>query len=430
MSAKGQAPMQVYLVTFGSRGDVHPLLGLGQALRARGHAATVLTNPAFAADVAQAGLGFVPVGAESDYRDTLAHPKLWHPVDGLGVMWRYLLRPALRPTVNALRALCSGHAGPAPLVLAGPLAMGARLAQEALGLRLVSTYTSPTLLRSLRDPLTIAQWRVPAAVPAWARRAIWRLLDAAKLDPLVKPALEALRRELGLPPLARQAVFDHWLHAPTGGLALFPEWFASAQPDWPVPVHRGDFPLYDEPAGPPLADDGNTSLQEFLDAGPAPVVFMPGSAQLGTAAFFQAAVAACTQLGLRGVLLGPSAAAGMPAAHPMVWSAPYVPFAQLLPRARAIVHHGGIGTCAQALRAGLPQLIWPQAYDQFDNAMRITQLGTGLPLHSQPLQATELARQLGLLLTQPGITAACRRHAETLRHSTLAPACAWLEALP
>jgi rhamnosyltransferase subunit B len=429
MSAYRPAPMQVYLVTFGSRGDVHPLLGLGQALRARGHTATVLTNPAFAGEVAQAGLGFVPVGAESDYRDTLAHPKLWHPVDGLGVMWRYLLRPALRPTVDTLRALCSGG-GPAPLVLASPLAMGARLAQEALGLRLVSTYTSPTLLRSLRDPLTIAQWRVPSAVPAWARRAIWRLLDAAKLDPLVKPALESLRRELGLPPLGRQPVFDRWLHAPAGGLALFTDWFASPQADWPVPVQPGTFPLYDEPAGAPQQMAASLSLQRFLDAGPAPVVFMPGSAQQGTAAFFQAAMAVCAQLGVRGVLLGPAAASELPESTPAMWAAPYVPFAQLLPRARAIVHHGGIGTCAQALRAGLPQLVWPQAYDQFDNAMRIEQLGAGLRLNSQPLQATELARQLGHLLAGPDTATDCQRHARLLAGSSLAPACAWLETLP
>jgi len=423
--------MQVYLVTFGSRGDVHPLLGLGQALRARGHTATVLTNPSFAAEVAQAGLGFVPVGAEQDYHDTISHPKLWHPVDGLGVMWRYLLRPALRPTYEALRALCSGTGGRPPLVLASPLAMGARVAQEALGLRLCSTYTSPTLLRSVRDPLTIAQWQVPRAVPAWARRAVWRLLDRAKLDPLVRPALDALRSELGLPRLApaQGAVFDRWVHAPQGGLALFPGWFAPAQPDWPVPVRCGAFPLYDEPTtGTPEGGDGGT-LQAFLDAGPAPVVFMPGSAQQGTSGFFTAAAAACTQLGLRGVLLGHAQELHAQGSPDTLWAAPYVSFARLLPRARALVHHGGIGTCAQGLRAGLPQLVWPQAYDQFDNAMRLEQLGTGRRLHSQAPDAGAMAQQLGSLLASPAVADACRRQAAAVAGGGLESACAWLVGL-
>lgn len=424
--------MQVYLVTFGSRGDVHPMLGLGQALRARGHAATVLTNPAFADEVAQVGLDFVPVGSEQDYAQTLQHPKLWHPVDGLGVMWRYLLRPALRPTYEALRALCSGTGPQAPLVLASPLAMGARLAQEALGLRLVSTYTSPTLLRSLRDPLTIAQWRVPRAVPAWARRAVWQVLDRAKLDPLVRPALDALRAELGLarPAPSQGAVFDRWVHAPRGGLSLFPDWFAPTQPDWPVPVHSGAFPLYDEAAASAPERSEDAALQAFLDAGPAPVVFMPGSAQQGTAGFFAAAMAACTQLGLRGVLLGHAPALqaqGLPAS---IRAFPYVPFARLLPRARAIVHHGGIGTTAQGLRAGLPQLVWPQAYDQFDNAMRLEQLGTGQRLRSREPAASAMAVQLGSLLASPAVAAACRRWAGAVASGGLGSACAWLESLP
>ena len=421
--------MRVLLVTFGSRGDVHPLLGLGQALQARGHEATVLTNPAFAAEVAQSGLGFVPVGAKADYEATIAHPKLWHPIDGLGVMWRYLLRPALRPTFDALQALCPPSGATArTLVLASPLAMGARVAQEKLGLRLVSTYTSPTLLRSVQDPMTVARWQVPRALPRLARQAIWRLLDRVKLDPLVKPALEALRGEHGLAPLAgaHGAVFDRWLHAPLGGLTLFPDWFAATQPDWPAQVRSGAFPLYDDPL-PASADAG---LQAFLDAGPAPVVFMPGTAQQGTAHFFDCAIAACARLGLRGVLLGHAQALHAQTLPASVWAAPFFPFATLLPRVKAIVHHGGIGTCAQALRAGIPQLVWPQAYDQFDNAVRLEKLGVGLRLHAHPVTVPELVTRLGALLDKPQTRVACQQRAGQTRGQDLQAACAWLEALP
>lgn len=427
--------MKVLLVTLGSRGDVHPLLGLGQALQARGHEATVLTNPAFAAEVAQAGLGFVPIGTTAQYEETLAHPKLWHAIDGLGVMWRYLLRPALQPTFDALKTLGVARGrGAAPLVLASPLAMGARVAQEALGLRLVTTYTAATMLRSVYDPLTIAHWQVPPLLPHWGRRALWRLLDRAKLDPLVKPALEALRGAQGLAPLAgrRSAVFDRWVHAPLGGLALFPDWFAAAQPDWPAQVHGGTFPLYDDPPPAPTTDTraAAAGLQAFLDAGAAPLVFMPGSAQKGTTHFFRSAIAACSQLGLRGVLLGHAPALDAQTLPATVWAAPYVPFAGLLPRARAIVHHGGIGTCAQALRAGIPQLVWPQAYDQFDNALRLEQLGAGLRLRAQPVAVTELVARLGDLLGDAKVQQACRHWSTQLHVADLQPACAWLENLP
>ena len=53
----------------------------------------------------------------------------------------------------------------------------------------------------------------------------------------------------------------------------------------------------------------------------------------------------------------------------------YAPYSTVFPRAAVNIHHGGIGTSAQALRAGLPQLVRPQAYDQFDNARRLIDLG-------------------------------------------------------
>src|SRR5688572_23398552 len=110
--------MRVCLVTFGSAGDVHPMLALGKNLRKRGHAVTLLTNPAFARLAAASGLDFEPLGEERHYREAVGHPKLWHAIDGFGVMWRYLLRPALAPTYERLAELAA--AGRC-VVIASPL---------------------------------------------------------------------------------------------------------------------------------------------------------------------------------------------------------------------------------------------------------------------------------------------------------------------
>ena len=435
--------MKVLLVTIGSRGDVHPMLALGRALQQRGHEATLLSNPVFRDEAMRAGLGFVPVGSEEDYELTLAHPKLWHPVDGLGVMWRYLLRPALRPTYQALTRLCQPEGAPGTLrqdllVLASPMAMGARVAQEKWGVRLVTIYTAATMLRSSKDPLTIAQWRVPQWVPPWLRKAVWKLLDSAKLDPLVKPALESLRGELGLPPLghstglkgARSSVFNQWVHSPLGGLTLFPDWFAPTPSDWPANVKRGTFAIYDDvdDSSAAILTIADADLLRFLDAGAAPVVFMPGSAQQGAESFFQAAIDACQRLGIRGVLLGHLGGLGAHQLPDTVWAGRYQPFAPLLSRAKAIVHHGGAGTCAQALRAGIAQLVWPQAYDQFDNAMRLESLGVALRFEGNPVSAIVLSARLGKLLSCASIQQACDRwKAEFSLRSSLDEACAWLE---
>ena len=396
---------RVALVAFGSAGDVHPLLAVGRHLQRRGHEVRVLTNPAFAAAVALAGLALLPVGTLEDYRRTVAHPKLWHPIDGFGVMWRYLLRPALEPTYRALAQLSDRERW---IVLASPVAMGARIAQEKLGLPLDSLYTAATMLRTVHDPMTLAQWRMPRWLPRHARALAWRLLDRSRLQPLVLPDLERLRAGLGLPPI-HASVFGQWMHSPMAGVALFPSWFAPRAPDWPTQVVHSGFPLYDEGEGAAMPE----RLLSFLDAGPPPVVFMPGTAAQGDPAFYAAAINACARSGQRGVLLGQVPSGIASALAPTIYAERYVPFAQLLPLARALVYHGGVGSCAQALRAGIPQLIVPQAYDQFDNAMRIERLGVGTVLSRAAIDT--MGAELTGLLASEEVAHACTRRARDVR---------------
>jgi rhamnosyltransferase subunit B len=389
----------VALVGLGSAGDLHPLLAVGGHLRARGHRVVVLTNPRLAGWVAQAGLEAEPVGRAEDYDAALRHPKLWHPVDGLGVLWRYLLRAALRPTFAVLERL---HRSGRWIALASPAAMGARVAQEALQLPLVTVYTAATMLRSTQHPLTLASWRVPRLLPRAALRLAWRALDQHKLQPLVLPALEELRASQGLPPLA-ESVFGDWVHSPSAGVALFPSWFAPAASDWPRQVRQSGFVLYEGDTAQGLSP----SLAEFLAAGSAPAVFAPGTGAFAPGEFYRAAVQACLHTGRRGVLVGPVDAALADALPASVLAVPYAAFSLLLPSACALVHHGGIGSCAQALRAGIPQLVLPRAYDQFDNAMRVEHLGAGVALAGARPQ--KMPQALARLLAHAGPTVAAQR---------------------
>jgi rhamnosyltransferase subunit B len=392
---------RVCLVTFGSAGDVHPMLALGQALRSRGWPVTLLTNPMYAQATASAGLEFVAVGEQRHHEETIAHPKLWHPIDGFGVMWRYLLRPALRPTYDRLAELAA--AGRC-VVIASPVAMGARLAQERLGLPLVTAYTAATMLRTVHDPMTLAHWSVAPWFPRTLRRAAWSLLDRVKLEPLVRPTLDPLRHELGLPPV-RESIFGSWMHSPQAGVTLFPSWFAAAAENWPQQVVQAGFPLYDEawPQGPPSA------LMEFLQQGKPPVVFMPGTARREGGDFFVSAVRACEQANERGLLLGNVDMHLQRRLPPTIRAEAYLPFWWLLPQARALVHHGGVGSSAQALRAGIPQLVVPHAYDQFDNAMRLRRLGVGRTLPQGARGLDSMGPELKSLLASEQVAHSCRQ---------------------
>ncbi|MFC7652541.1 glycosyltransferase [Pseudoduganella danionis] len=97
------------------------------------------------------------------------------------------------------------------------------------------------------------------------------------------------------------------------------------------------------------------------------------------------------------------------------------PFHALLPRVAAIVHHGGIGTTAEALRCATPQLIVPFAYDQFDNGLRARQLGVADVLLAKRLSARGLQQRLQHLLTAPQVAQACQTQARQLKAEASMP---------
>jgi UDP:flavonoid glycosyltransferase YjiC (YdhE family) len=171
---------------------------------------------------------------------------------------------------------------------------------------------------------------------------------------------------------------DRWL-------GFFPDWFGPPGAGWPDIALAG-FPALDDSLVPAL----EPKLENFLDAGPAPVVFTPGSFQRRSSRFFRESLAACRALGLRAVLLTPYAEQ-VPANLPdSVMHLAYAPLHRLAPRAAALVHHGGIGTLSQGLRSGVPQVCAPVFFDQFDNAARLEGLGVSRTLALRDYAASAL----------------------------------------
>jgi rhamnosyltransferase subunit B len=149
------------------------------------------------------------------------------------------------------------------------------------------------------------------------------------------------------------------------------------------------------------------SLEEFLAAGPPPVVFTPGSAAT-LPEFFRESVKACRLAGLRSLLvtLYPDQ---LPSELPSdVRSFSYLPFSQILPRCAAITYHGGIGTMAQAIRAGIPHLVVPHSHDQPDNGFRIERLGLGSCVPPRRYRASGMAATLRRLVDSNKIRERCR----------------------
>jgi rhamnosyltransferase subunit B len=229
---------------------------------------------------------------------------------------------------------------------------------------------------------------------------------------------------LGLAPVKR--VFSQWLHSASMVLGLFPDWFGPPQPDWPANTRLTGFPLWDAQEDAALSRD----VQEFLAAGSAPIAFSPGSANREAHQFFEAAVEACERIGRRGILLTKYAEQLPAKMPPTVRHFGFVPLSRLLPHTAALVHHGGIGTCAQGLAAGVPHLVRPMAFDQFDNSRRLIGLGVAEEISVKAFRGPAIAAALERLTTSADVATKCRALAERCDGAAaLTAACVELERL-
>lgn len=414
--------MRPLVIALGSHGDVHPMLGIAAALRDRGHRVTFVASPYFEPLARKAGFDdFVPLGTAEEFREALANPNLWHPVKGFKAVFQHGVLPATRPTYDAI---AERYIPGETVVVAHAIALGARIAQDKLGVPTATVQLAPAVFRSVHQPPQLAGLHMPDWLPHGIKRGIWRMIDKLVVDRLLAPPINAIRAEKDLPPVS--GILDQWWLSPDLVLGLFPEWFAAMPPDWPAQLRLTQFPLYDEREIEPASPE----LEKFINEGDAPIVFTPGSAMTFGQSFFRESTMACEILKKRGILLSRHLENIPPTLPPGVRHFDYAPFSRLLPRCAALVHHGGIGTTSQALAAGIPQLIMPMAHDQFDNAQRVTRLGAGDSIRRRKYSAKRVAAKLNALLTDNPVAGACRQiAARFVNVDSLAQTCDLIEQL-
>jgi UDP:flavonoid glycosyltransferase YjiC (YdhE family) len=340
--------MRVLLVSMGSAGDLLPFIALGQALRDRGHDVTVLGNGYFRDVAEKETLRFVEVCPADE------HVKRTRQRSGWGFRRSFTEggRNLLEDMPRVYEAVAAHYVPGETVVAAAGMMFGARIAQEKLGVPLATVHLSPLCFRSVHDEVAWPRW-----MPLPIRQVLFGMLERG-IDRLFGAAINAFRARLGLPAAAR--ILSGWWNSPQLVLGLFPDWLSQPRRDWPANTLLTGPPLYD--ALVPFTRQ--RELEAFLAAGEPPLVFSHSSAIDDARSFFADPVAVAQSLGYRAVLLAPQDESIPQPLPDGVCHFPYVPHSLLLPRAAALVHHGGIGTSLQALAAGIPQLIVPVFLDQ------------------------------------------------------------------
>lgn len=391
----GKAGRRIVLTTFGSLGDVHPYIAIALGLVERGHSVVIATTELYREKIESLGIGFAPVRPDipEPSGDSEFMRKVMDLRHGSEFVVRELVMPHLRDSYDDVLAAAQG----ADLVVSHPLTFVTPLVAEKLGIRWASSILAPLGFFSVYDPpvLPPAQWMKylrPLGPMAW-RPLTWLMRQMVRGW---SGPYHRLRADLGLPPTKLEPLFEGQ-HSPHLTLALFSPLLGMPQPDWPASAVATGFPFYDK-------HEEHTSLpaelEQFLSAGEPPIVFTLGSsAVMDAGPFYEYAAEAAGRLKRRAVLLVGKDERNRPK-RPVegVLACEYAPYSELFSRAAAIVHQGGVGTTAQALRAGRPMLVMPYAHDQPDNADRCVRLGVARTIARSRITPGRLEHTLRRLL--------------------------------
>jgi rhamnosyltransferase subunit B len=401
-------PLRTLLFTAGSHGDVHPFIAIGREVQRRGGEAMLLSGREYQPIANSQRLRFLACGDGDSAKETIRRrPDSMHALRGPMVVLREVLAPALPDMLESLRNAIAEFKP--DIVLAHQLCIGSRWICEAMNVPFASVTLAPCAWMNPNDVLSMTPFRSAHPTPRAVRFDVWvgRWFTSFAMD---RP-LNAVRRSLGLP--SRRHLWFEELRAPCLNLGLWSPRLRPALAGDPPHAAIVGFPRFDEEAAPRETDP---RLARFLAEGEPPLAITLGTAVSHARPDFHAIAAeAVAGLSCRTVLVTNAEEYAPASPPPNVLAVRYAPFSTLFAGARAVVHHGGIGTLAQACAAGVPTLITPAAHDQFDNAARVERLGLSRTLHLARVDAKRLREAISHLLEDAPRRAAAADFAASLQ---------------
>ena len=349
--------MKIVLVTYGSRGDVQPMLALSLALMAAGHEVLLAAPPEKAAWASQLGCPFAPLGSDlTAFLDGM--PDAHSLSSAFGFIRK--MRAELKAQFDDLPPTIHG----ADLVVGASLAFALPTVAESMGIDYRYVAFAPQILPSRHHPYLIFQhhnW------PAWFNRLTWfaaRQINRCDIQHLINKK----RKQIGLEPVG-----NVWSHIMGPHLIVASDPSVAGLPaDANQPCSQTGYWHLDQP---PVEDK---ALKRFLAAGSRPVYAGFGSMPKSDQARLVPLLASAARTAGRRLVIAKfwPEAAEIPPADDLFYIHRY-PHLDLFPRMAAVIHHGGAGTTATAARSGVPQIIVPHILDQYYWGHQIYQAGLG-----------------------------------------------------
>jgi sterol 3beta-glucosyltransferase len=401
--------MKLTLIAAGSRGDVQPYVALGSGLRAAGHSVHILASPDFQELVTAAGLQFSDMGGSTaevarSMESMLERGNFLEILSSMGTSARRMVAQAAASGME----VCRGS----DVIIAGLGGFFVGLAlSEKLGIRFVPAFVYPfTPTREFPSVLAPA---TPFHLPGWANRLSHLLAQQMMWQTFRSAENQARRQVLRIPPAPFWGPFG--LFNRGGGTVLYgySRHVIPIPADWGDSMHVTGF----WPLEPPREWNPPAGLLNFLESGPPPVYIGFGSmTHRKPGEVTELVLRALARTGRRGVLSAGWGGIGEGTLPKSVFPLGSTPHGWLFPRMAAVVHHGGAGTTAAGLRAGIPAVVTPFFGDQPFWGERIHALGVGpKPIPRPRLTAENLAEAMDAAVSDAGMVGRAARLGEQIR---------------
>ena len=406
----------IVIFALGTGGDIDPMVALGAELTRRGYRISFLSNDYFEPIISAAGCQFVSVGTVEQYHQGNS-PSAWE-IDNHTDSFQFYHAPTFEPAFLFVKQ-CAIERG--TLLLALGEGSGAVAAAEKFNVPFVKLMLSPNVIFSAYSPPAPTSWIIPPTIPEFIMRFLLRRYRKVRFKRFFKSSHTQqhmiVRKQLQcLPQFQKEsgAILQ---------VGFFPEWFGMRAQDWPGNLTLVGFPLQNR-----ASISARHEFDQLIERVGAPLIFTTGTGVKDVQDLFREGRKICEQLQVPGVFVGGASGAEILQGSALCTHMNYIDFEYALSKALAIVHHGGIGTTAQAIKAGIPQLIRPLKYDQPDNADRIYKLGLGTYVMPEQFKAEQVAPMISNMLQKTKNSKALRHYsADVANSSAIVDACDLIE---
>jgi rhamnosyltransferase subunit B len=394
---------ELLMVGFGSLGDINPLIALAGRLK-RDRKVTFLANEYFRGHIEVSGINYVPIGS---IEDQLAAKETGlisgETVEGRRKRYENVIGKSYKITYDYIAERIS--AGAQLLVVTHGNLSPAVMACEAFDVPIVFTHYAPSqIMHNFEDVILCESFY--SDNEWWARHIKIPLqIMKMKFGFEVQDQFNIHRKSLGLPPVLSH--WENWLQkfktkknkVPQSSMrvplqiVMAPRWFCEPMDKSVENFEFAGFPFVEESIG-----EQEMLIDSFIHANGKPIVFTPGTAVGDVQAFVNEIIPICRKLGSPGIFCSKHGKEAFDQLQkvddvPLLYIE-HAKFSHLLPKSRCLIHHGGIGTIAQAIRAGIPQIIRPRMYDQPANAVRVMMFGLGGSIFPDAFHADAVANIL------------------------------------